>query len=61
MVQPIIAMTSDKPKLTRANDVIYPFVFDSFAKAKMAPGSSVIKFFKVIDLTVCLFLLNTAS
>jgi hypothetical protein len=38
IVQPILSSSSDKSKLSRTSEVIYPFVFDSFAKAKMAPG-----------------------
>ena len=40
MVQPILSSSSvSGEKLNRGSEVIYPFVFDSFAKAKMAPGT----------------------
>jgi hypothetical protein len=38
-VQPILSTSADKSKAVRATEVVYPFVFDSFAKAKMAPGN----------------------
>jgi hypothetical protein len=37
MIQPILS--KEKSTASRASEVIYPFVFDSFAKAKMAPGN----------------------
>ena len=42
MMQPIFS--NEKAKQSRQNEVVYPFVFDSFAKAKMAPGLFIISY-----------------